>query len=144
MGEMEKLSTTEFDEFASEFDDRTGEELYEEFLGKQERSKNEFVYYYAAILDIVTSLTGSAHNLLAWLTFNCDVNSGRVVVQSHTLKDALKETGMTLQTYYKSLNILRELDVIRGGNAVYYVNPTYAWKGTADLRNKFMKVYPKL
>lgn len=141
---MGKISTTEFDEFADEFDERTGEELYEEFLGKRERSKNEFVYYYAEILNIMGMLTGTAHVLLAWLTFNCDVNSGRVVVQSHTLKEGLSEMNISLQTYYKSMNILKELDVVRGGNAVYYVNPTYAWKGTADMRNRFMRVYPKL
>lgn len=141
---MRKIDTTEFDEFDCEFDDRTGEELYEEFLGVQERSKNEFVYFYAAILDVMSSLTGAAYNLLTWLTFNCDVNSGRVVIQSHALKDALSETKISLQTYYKSMNILKELDVIKGGKAVYYINPTYAWKGTADIRNRFMRIYPKL
>jgi hypothetical protein len=96
------------------------------------------------MLDVMSSLTGAAYNLLTWLTFNCDVNSGRVVVQSHALKDAMSETKMSLQTYYKSMNILKELDVIKGGKAVYYINPTYAWKGTADIRNRFMRIYPKL
>lgn len=144
MEKMEKINVTEFDEFASEFDDRTGEELYAEFFGKRERSKNEFIYCYADFLTVMPSLTGAAHTLFMWLTFNCDVNSGRVLVQSVTLKEALSELGITLQTYYKALNILKELDMVRGKNAVYYVNPAYAWKGTADIRNRFIRVYQKL
>ena len=133
-----------FDMVDSEFNERTAEEMYEEFLGMAEPRKDEFIYIYSSYLSVIPSLTGAAMNLFSWLTFRCNVNSGRVFVQSITLKNCLKDLGITLGTYYKALNLLKDKNLIKGGNATYYVNPHYAWKGTADRRSKFLKIYPKL
>lgn len=137
------FSASDF-ENASDFDERSAEELYAEFLGKAEKTKDEFIYVYGRYYNVMTRLTGAAKDLFIWLTFRCDVNSGRAFVQSIALREALSDLGITLSTYYKSLNILKEHDVIKGSNATYYINPAYAWKGTADMRAKFMKIYYKL
>lgn len=134
----------DFEIMDSEFDDRSVEELYADFLGKTEKSNEEFIYYYGRFYNAMSQLTGSAMSLMTWLTFHCGVNSGRVIIQSFTLKDALRDLECSIGTYYKSINLLKSLDMIKGGNATYYVNPAYAWKGTADMRAKFMKIYPKL
>lgn len=141
---MGKMSSNDFDIIDSEFDERTGEELYAEFLGKIEKAKEEFIYYYGAYYNIMTELTGAAMNLFAWMAFHCEVNTGRVVIQSFVQREALKEMGITLSTYYKALSLLKEKGLIKGMNAIYYVNPSFAWKGTADARMRFLKIYPKL
>lgn len=141
MGEFE---VNEFEECAADLDDRTGAELYAEFLSKVERQKDEFVYYYGKYLSVMSGLTGAATSLLFWLAMNTEVNTGRVLVQSMAQRGALAELGITVGTYYKALNQLKELGLIKGKNAVYYVNPAYVWKGTADARSKFIKVYPRL
>lgn len=141
---MSEFEVNEFEERPAEVDDRTGAELYAEFLSKVERPKDEFVYYYGKYLSIMSGMTGAATSLLFWLAMNTEVNTGRVLVQSMAQRGALAELGITVGTYYKALNQLKELGVIKGENAVYYVNPAYVWKGTADARSKFIKVYPRL
>lgn len=133
-----------FEDVDSEFCEKTAEEMYEEFLGKHEPRKDEFIYIYSGLLGLTPSLTGAAMNLFFWMAYRCNVNTGRVFVQSITLKECLKELGITVGTYYKALNILKEKSLVKGGNATYYVNPYYAWKGTADMRAKFLKIYPRL
>jgi hypothetical protein len=141
---MNEFEVNEFEECPADLDDRTGAELYAEFLSKVERPKDEFVYYYGKYLSVMSGLTGAATSLLFWLAMNTEVNTGRVLVQSMAQRGALAELGITVGTYYKALNQLKELGLIKGKNAVYYVNPAYVWKGTADARSKFMKVYPRL
>lgn len=141
------MGKNDFDAFEmidSEFCDKTAEELYEEFLGKPEPRKDEFVYIYSGFLVLTPSLTGAAINLFLWMAYRCNVNTGRVFIQSITLKECLRELGITVGTYYKALNILKEKGLVKGSNATYYVNPNYAWKGMADMRSKFLKIYPKL
>ena len=141
---MTGFYSNDFEEVDSEFDDRTAEELYAEFLGKVEKPKDEFIYYYGKYFNIMRELTGAAMNLLTWLTFHCEVNTGKVLVQSETLREALQELQITLGTYYKALALLKEKGIVKGGKAKFFVNPAYAWKGTAEMRNKFMKIYYKL
>lgn len=141
---MKEFDVNEFDCIDSEFEEKTGAELYAEFLGKVEKPRDEFVYVYSKYLNTITSLTGSANDLLFWLAMNTDVNTGRVVVQSWAQRDALSELGIAVGTYYKSLNLLKEHDLIRGENAVYFVNPAYIWKGTPDARSRFLRVYPRM
>lgn len=141
---MNEFEVNDFESCASDLDERTGAELYAEFLSKIEKPKDEFIYFYGKFLTVMNMLTGAANSLLFWMTMNTEVNTGRVLVQSMTQRGALGELGITISTYYKALNLLKKLDLIKGENAVYYVNPAYAWKGTADARSKFIKVYPKL
>lgn len=141
---MVDFGRNEFDVADSEFDDRSAEELYRDFLGKVEKPKDEFVYYYGRYYNIMTELTATAKDLLTWMTFHCEVNSGRVSIQSLTLKDALEELGITLATYYKALGVLKDKGIIKGKNASYFINPAYTWKGNAEARSRFMKVYPRM
>ena len=141
---MKDFDFNDFDLADTEFDDRSVEELYEEFLGTREPAKGEFIYYYGGYFNVMKELTGSSMLLLTWLTFNCEVNTGRVVVQSFAQKEAMKELGINTATYYNSLRQLKNLDIIRGTNAIYYVNPNCAWKGTADKRTRFLKLYPRM
>lgn len=141
---MSKNVFDDLDAFNYEFCEKSVEEMYEEMLGKQELKRDEFIYIYGGFLGIAPSLTAAAMSLFFWLAYRCNVNTGRVIVQSITLKDCLKELGITVGTYYKALTILKEKELIKGGNATYYVNPYYAWKGTADMRAKFLRIYPGL
>lgn len=138
------FNESEFGLVDSEFDERSADELYDEFLGKVKKSQDEFIYVYGRYYNVMTELTGAAMNLFIWMAFNCNVNSGRVFIQSITQREMLKTVGITLGTYYKAVKQLKQKGLIRGGNACYYVNPAYAWKGTMDMRAKFLKIYPKL
>lgn len=134
----------EFEQMDSEFDDRSAEEMYEDFLESVQKPNDEFVYYYGAYCDVMKELTTAAMNLFAWMAFRCEVNTGRVLIQSMTQRDAMKDLDITISTFYKSLALLKEKGMIKGSNAKYFVNPMYAWKGTAGMRSKFLKIYYKL
>lgn len=141
---MSEFEVNDFGEVVSNAEEMSGAELYADFLGKVEKPKDEFVYYYSKYLSVVNRLTGAATKLHFWLSLNSEVNTGRVFVQSMTQRGALDELKMTVGTYYKALNQLKELGLIKGESAVYYINPAYIWKGTADMRARFLKVYPRL
>lgn len=141
---MTGLYSEDFEQLDAEFYGRTPEETYAEFLSRIEKSKDEFIYYYGNYYNVMRELTGAAKDLLAWLTFHSEVNTGRVFMQSITQGSALKELGITLGTYYKALNQLKSKGIIKGSNAIYYINPTFAWKGTGDMRARFVRIYPTL
>ena len=42
---MTEFNSNDFEQFESEFDCRSAEEMYAEFLGKVEKPKDEFIYY---------------------------------------------------------------------------------------------------
>ena len=141
---MNEFNSNDFEELDEEFDERSSDEIYEDFLESVQKPNDEFIYFYGAFYNAMTKLTGAALNLLTWLTFHCEVNTGRVLVQSMQQRDAIKDLGITTGTYYKALTLLKENGIIKGSKAKYYINPTYAWKGTAGMRAKFLKVYYKL
>ena len=141
---MRNFDTNEFETAVDEFEGMSGEEMYEAMLGKVDRVREGYVSYYAKFLEVMRKLSASSMNLLLWMAFNSEMNTGRVFIQSIALRDALKELGIVVATYYKSLKELKSLGIIKGTNAVYYINPVYVWKGTTDMRNRFLRVYPRL
>lgn len=141
---MNEFDVNDFCEVDSDVEERSGAELYADFLGKVEKPKDEFVYCYSQYVGVMKGLTGAAKDLYLWLALNSEVNTGRVFVQSMVQRGALEELDMTVGTYYKALGQLKKLGLVKGENAVYYINPAYIWKGTADTRMKFLKVYPRL
>lgn len=141
---MRNFDTNEFEMAIDEFDGMSGEEMYEAMLGKVDKVRDGYISYYAKFLEVMHKLSASSMNLLLWMAFNSEMNTGRVFIQSFALRDALKELGIVIATYYKALKELKSLGVIKGTNAVYYINPAYVWKGTTEMRNRFMRVYPRL
>ena len=135
---------TEFDYAAVDFDEIDSEELYEEFLKKLKRKGETFMTTYDNYLDVMLMLSPTTVHLLTWLTLNSEMNTGKVSLQSQALAACMKELKIVRSTFYRSIAELKELDLIKGKNAKYYINPRYVWKGTNDMRSHFMKVYPRL
>jgi hypothetical protein len=78
------------------------------------------------------------------MSFNSELDRGRVVVQSVSVERLLKELGISLVTYYKCLADLKAHDAIRGGKAKYYINPKFMWRGGDARRKKFLARYPAI
>lgn len=140
---MKNNGNRDFDGAAYEFDEVGAEEAYEAFLAKKKRSDDGFICYYGDWLDVMRGLSSAAKDLLTWLAFNCEMNTGRVFMQSLDLQRALGDLGITAVTYYRALNDLKELGVVKGNNAKFYLNPQFVWKGTSDMRSDFMSVFPR-
>ena len=134
----------DFDYAAVDFDEIDSTELYEDLLKKLKKKGETFMTTYDNYLDVMLMLSPAAVHLLTWLTMHSEMNTGKAVLQSQTLATCLKELKIVKSTFYRCLTELKELDLIKGGNAKYYINPRYVWKGTNDMRAGFMKVYPRL
>lgn len=126
----------------SEFDDKTANELYEEFMGSLPVSEDSYVNFYGAYFMKVTEILPTSRLVFLWMAFNSELDKGRVTIQSLTQKRLLKDCKISQVAYFKSLRDLKEHNVIRGCRAVYHINPRFAWKGTHRRRLQFMEQYP--
>jgi hypothetical protein len=128
-------------EMPAEFSGKSEEELLEEFLNDCPVTEESYISIYGGYYSVMKKLTSAAKNVLVWMTFNSELDRGRVVMQSINLQRLIKELEITEQTYYKSIASLKENDAIRGGDGKYYINPKFMWKGSDTRRRKFLNRY---
>lgn len=128
-------------EMPAEFSGKSEEELLEEFLNDCPVTEESYISIYGGYYSVMKKLTSAAKNVLVWMTFNSELDRGRVVMQSINLQRLIKELEITEQTYYKSIALLKENDAIRGGGAKFYINPRFMWKGSDGRRRKFLNRY---
>jgi hypothetical protein len=140
---MKNFDDFEFD-VPTEFGGKTDEELLQEFLDDCPVTDDAYVSVYGGYYSVMQELLPTSRNILMWMAFNCEVDRGRVVVQSDAQQRMLRELGISLVTYYKCLKDLKEHNAIRGVNARYYVNPKFMWKGGDKRRREFLKRYPTI
>lgn len=133
----------DFDFGADEFEDVDPEEQYEEFLRGKRKRGDAFITTYDLYLDVMQELAPTTIHLLTWITFNAEMNTGKISMQSQNLSTCLKELGMAKSTFYKGIAELKEKDIVRGRSAKYYINPRYVWKGTNEMRTHFLRFYPR-
>lgn len=126
----------------SEFDNKTTEEMLEEFMNSCPVSDDVYVNFYGASFLAMMKVLPTSVRVFMWMTYNCELNKNRVTIQSLTQKRLLKECGISQITYFNCLRDLKKHNVIRGCRAIYYINPKFAWRGTHQNRMKFIEQYP--
>lgn len=127
----------------AEFDDKTAEELLEEFLdGCPIISDDVYVNFYGACFVTFMKIKPTSMRVFIWMVFNSELEKGRVTIQSLAQKRLLKECNISQIAYFKSLRDLKKHNMIRGFRAVYYINPRFAWRGTHRNRMRFIEQYP--
>ena len=131
----------EFD-VPTEFGEKTGEEMLEEFLEECPATEDSYVNVFGAYYAVMSKILPTSKDVLLWMGFNCELDKGRVVIQSKNLKRIISELGISRTAYFNSIKDLKYYDVIRGCDAVYYINPKYMWRGSDRRRHKFMTRYP--
>ena len=131
-------------EVQDEFDGKTAEELYEEFLNECPMTKDAYINYYGAYYSVMRKIYPTAKDILLWMAFNCEIDRGRIIMQSLNLERLLKELNIPRTTYFKCLRNLKQHDAIRGYDAIYHINPRFVWRGTDKRRKSFITKYPYL
>lgn len=127
----------------TEFGGKTAEELLEEFLDECPIvSEDAYVNFYGACFPAMMKILPTSVKVFLWMVFNCELNKGRVTIQSLTQKRLLKECEISQVAYFKSLRDLRKHNMIRGCRAIYYINPRFAWRGTHRDKMRFIEQYP--
>lgn len=128
----------------AEFGGKSEDELLQEFLDECPVTEDSYISIYSGYYTVMQKLLPTSRNVLVWMTFNCEIDRGRVVMQSDAQSRLIRELGISLVTYYKCLRDLKANNAIRGVNARYYVNPMYMWKGGDKRRRDFLKRYPSI
>lgn len=126
----------------AEFGGKTDEELLQEFLDECPVTEDSYVCVYGGYYTVMQKILPTSRNILMWMAFNCEVDRGRVVMQSDAQQRMCRELEISLVTYYKCLKDLKENNAIRGANARYFINPKFFWKGGDKRRRDFLRRYP--
>lgn len=134
-------SNCEFDA-SVEFGEKTAEELINEFLDECPVSDDTYISFFGAYYSVLRKMRPASKDIFMWMVFNSDLDRGRVVMQSLSIQRMMRELGISEVTYFKCLRDLKKLDVIRGCNAEYFINPRFAWRGCEKRRRMFINKYP--
>lgn len=130
----------EFD-VPTEFEDKTGKEMLQEFLDECPATEDSYINVYGAFYPVMKKLLPTSLNVLTWMAMNSELDRGRVVIQSKNLVRILAELEISRAAYFKSLKDLKALDAIRGFDGEYFINPRLMWRGSDKRRHKFMTRY---
>jgi hypothetical protein len=134
--ELEVIGQTEFGE-------KTAEELLEEFLDECPIvSEDVYANFYGGCFPAMMKILPTSVKVFLWMVFNCELNKGRVTIQSLTQQRLLKECGISQVAYFNCLRDLKKNNMIRGCRAIYFINPKFAWRGTHRDRIRFIDQYP--
>lgn len=125
-----------------EFGGKTAEQRLAEFLDACPVTDDAYINVYGAYYSVMNKILPTSRVVFIWLAFNSEADRGRVTIQSLAKERLLKECGISQVTYFKCLRDLKKYDVIRGFNAIYYINPKFTWKGSNKRRHIFMSEYP--
>ena len=136
--------SNEFDVMGqTEFGGKTAEELLEEFMeGCPVVAEDAYVNFYGACFPVMMKILPTSVKIFLWMAFNCELNKGRVTIQSLTQQRLLKECGISQIAYFNCLRDLKKHNMIRGCRAIYYINPKFTWRGTHRDRMRFVEQYP--
>ena len=125
-----------------EFEEKTPEELLEEFMDECPATDDTYINVFGAFYSVINKLRPTSIKIFMWMTFNCELDRGRVILQSLNQQRLLKELEISQVAYFKCLRDLKARDVIRGCDAEYFINPRFMWRGTDKRRHRFAAKYP--
>lgn len=129
-------------ETPNEFDEKTPEELLDEYLNEFAATDDSYISIYGAFFSVITKLLPTSIKILVWMAFNCELDKGRCVIQSIAQQRLLKDLKISQVSYFKCLRDLKAHDAIRGCDAEYFINPRFMWRGTDKRRHRFAAKYP--
>lgn len=126
----------------SEFVEKTGSEMLEEFLEECPATEDSYINVFGAYYSVMRLILPTSRQVLLWMAFNSELDKGRVIIQSKSVKRIIEELKISRTTYFNCLKDLKAYDVIRGYDSVYFINPRFMWRGSDRRRHKFMSRYP--
>ena len=126
-----------------EFGEKTAEEMLEEFLdGCPVVAEDAYANFYGSFFPVAIKLLPASMKVFLWMVFNCELNKGRVTIQSFAQRRLLKECEISQISYFNALRDLKKHNLIRGCRAIYFINPKFAWRGTHRDKLRFAEQYP--
>lgn len=138
------VPTMEWYEIPEEFDPVSREERLEAFFNFEELEVDRYAMFFAPLCNVMAGATAAVEKVFRELALRTEVDKGRVIIQSELLEIILKKNKMAKSTFYRSIDFLKENNVIKQVGRTYYFNPFMTWRGSNKKRAEFFKIYHEL
>lgn len=144
MGINETVATMEWYEIPDEFDPVPAEKRLEAFFNFEELEVDRYTMFFGPLCNAMVGATAATERVFRELALRTEVDKGRVIVQSELLDIILKKYRMARSTFYRSIEFLKENDILKQNGRTYYINPFMAWRGSSKKKAEFFKIYHEL
>lgn len=95
-----------------------------------------YIEYLSPVLQLKSQLD---KDVLMYFCMMAEYNTGKVSLSTQERQDLLTKLDVASQALSRSVNNLKEVDLISGDRGLYYINPKVFWKGTNETRDKLLK-----
>lgn len=144
MDRNETEATMEWYEIPEEFDPIPAETRLEAFLNFEELEVDRYAMFFGPLNNAMVGATAATERVFRELALRTEVDKGRVIIQSETLALILKKYRMAKSTFYRSIEFLKENDILKQNGRTYYLNPFMTWRGSNKRRSEFFKIYSEI
>lgn len=127
-----------------EFDPIPAEERLEAFMNDEELDCDRYAMVFGPLCNAMVGASAAVERVFRELSLRTEVNKGRVIIQSELLTLILKKYRMAKSTFYRSIEFLKENDVLKQNGRSYYLNPMMVWRGSSRKRDEFFKIYSEI
>lgn len=99
-----------------------------------------FFLTYSRCMSVLFDLNSLSAVKILWKFLElAQYNTGEVYITAKMKKKILEDLDISVSIYGKSLNMLREADILSGERGQYTINPKIHWKGDFKTRERIMK-----
>lgn len=144
MHKNETVATMEWYEIPEEFDPIPAKERLDAFLNFEELEVDRYAMFFGPLNNAMVGATAATERVFRELALRTEVDKGRVIIQSETLTLILKKYRMAKSTFYRSIEFLKENDILKQNGRTYYLNPFMTWRGSSKRRSEFFKIYSEI
>lgn len=144
MDRNETMSVDEWYDIPEEFDPVSPEKRLEAFMNFEELEVDRYAMFFGPLNHAMVGATAATERVFRELALRTEVDKGRVIIQSETLGLILKKYRMAKSTFYRSIEFLKENDVLKQNGRMYYLNPLMTWRGSSKRRSEFFKIYSEI
>lgn len=144
MHKNETVATMEWYEIPEEFDPIPAKERLDAFLNFEELEVDRYAMFFGPLNNAMVGATAATERVFRELALRTEVDKGRVIIQSETLTLILKKYRMAKSTFYRSIEFLKENDILKQNGRTYYLNPFMTWRGSSKRRGEFFKIYSEI
>lgn len=144
MNREETVATMDAFEIPEEFDPIPPERRLEAFLNFEELDVDRYAMFFGPLCNAMIGATAATERVFRELAQRTEVDKGRVIIQSEHLNLILKKYRMARSTFYRSIEFLKENDVLKQNGRTYYLNPFMTWRGSNKRRAEFFKIYSEI
>lgn len=144
MNREENTTEMEWYGIPEEFDPVSPEERLAAFLNCEELEVDTYAMFFGPLCNAMVGATAATERVFRELALRTEVGKGRVIIQSESLDMILKKYRMARSTFYRSIEFLKENDVLKQNGRTFYLNPFMTWRGSTKRRSEFFRIYSEI